>query len=135
MLENRGFAGSGENGTCGIHLRITSMPSPAANLNIPVFIRVAPDSRGLRMKANSSKAFNRKGGTILENGLRVVLFEKLPGGELRQIEERLWTMNMIAALEHVNYLIVGGQEYETVEGRLNVDSGTLDLLLVPLRHE
>ena len=40
-------------------------------------------------------------------------------------------MNMIASLDHVNYIIVGNQEYETVEGRLNVDEGKLELLLVP----
>jgi len=61
--------------------------------------------------------------------------EKMPDGTLRQIEERLWTMNMITSLEHVNYIIVGSQEYETVEGRLNVDLGKLELLLVPLRNE
>ncbi|WP_373286342.1 hypothetical protein [Paenibacillus physcomitrellae] len=66
--------------------------------------------------------------------MSVVLFEKLPDGEVREMEERLWSTNMIAALEHVNYLIVGGSEYETVEGRLNVDEGKLELLLVPVRH-
>lgn len=62
----------------------------------------------------------------------VVLMEKGAGGELRLIEERNWTMNMVAALEHVNYIVVGNQEYETIEGRLNVDLGRLELLLVPL---
>ncbi|OAB34230.1 hypothetical protein PGLA_24380 [Paenibacillus glacialis] len=65
----------------------------------------------------------------------VILFEKMPDGELRVIEERTWSMNMIAALEHVNYLVVGTKEYETVEGRLNVDEGKLELLLVPMRTE
>ncbi|GGA24368.1 hypothetical protein GCM10010917_06510 [Paenibacillus physcomitrellae] len=70
----------------------------------------------------------------MEQQMSVVLFEKLPDGEVREMEERLWSTNMIAALEHVNYLIVGGSEYETVEGRLNVDEGKLELLLVPVRH-
>lgn len=65
----------------------------------------------------------------------VILFEKMPDGELQVIEERVWSMNMVAALEHVNYLVVGSREYETVEGRLNVDAGKLELLLVPMRHE
>ncbi|KUP25876.1 hypothetical protein AWJ19_01350 [Paenibacillus sp. DMB5] len=67
--------------------------------------------------------------------MSVILFEKLPEGDLRVIEERVWSMNMITALEHVNYLVVGGKEYETVEGRLNVDQGKLELLLVPMRTE
>lgn len=67
--------------------------------------------------------------------MTVVLYEKQPDGELKQLEERVWSNNMVAALEHVNYLVVGGVEYETVEGRLNVDTGKLELLLVPLRHE
>ncbi|KGE20205.1 hypothetical protein [Paenibacillus wynnii] len=71
----------------------------------------------------------------MENGMGVILFEKKPDGELQMIEERIWSMNMVAALEHVNYLVVGGREFETVEGRLNVDEGKLELLLVPMRHE
>jgi len=76
-----------------------------------------------------------KGWIIVDNGMSVILFEKMPEGELRVIEERTWSMNMIAALEHVNYLVVGTKEYETVEGRLNVDEGKLELLLVPMRIE
>jgi hypothetical protein len=67
--------------------------------------------------------------------MSVILFEKMPEGELRMIEERTWSMNMITALEHVNYLVVGSREYEAVEGRLNVDEGKLELLLVPMRVE
>lgn len=71
----------------------------------------------------------------MENGMSVKLYEKLPDGELRELEERAWSANMVAALEHVNYLVVGNREYETVEGRLNVDEGKLELLLVPIAHE
>lgn len=71
----------------------------------------------------------------MDNGMSVILFEKMPEGELRVIEERTWSMNMITALEHVNYLVVGSREYEAVEGRLNVDEGKLELLLVPMRAE
>jgi hypothetical protein len=73
--------------------------------------------------------------TALDNGMSVKLYEKLPDGELRELEERVWSANMVAALEHVNYLVVGNREFETVEGRLNVDEGTLELLLVPIVHE
>ncbi|WP_151733537.1 hypothetical protein [Paenibacillus tengchongensis] len=71
----------------------------------------------------------------MDNGMQVVLFEKLPNGDLTIIEERVWSMNMITALEHVNYIVVSGREYEAVEGRLNVDEGKLELLLVPMRSE
>ncbi len=67
--------------------------------------------------------------------MSVKLYEKLPDGELRELEERVWSANMVAALEHVNYLVVGSREFETVEGRLNVDEGKLELLLVPIVHE
>ena len=68
----------------------------------------------------------------MDNGMSVILMEKMLDGELRVLEERMWSTNMIAALQHVNYLVVGGLEYETVEGRLNVDEGKLELLLVPM---
>ncbi|GBG10843.1 hypothetical protein B1748_33430 [Paenibacillus sp. MY03] len=69
----------------------------------------------------------------MEQGLNVVLMEKMATGELRKIEERVWSKNMITALEHVNYIVVGDREYETIEGRLNVDLGSLELLLVPMQ--
>ncbi|GGN94245.1 hypothetical protein [Saccharibacillus kuerlensis] len=68
----------------------------------------------------------------MQQDIGVILFEKMVGGELRQIEERSWSMNMVAALEHANYLVVQGKEYEAVEGRLNIDTGKLELLLVPM---
>jgi hypothetical protein len=71
----------------------------------------------------------------LDNGINVSLLEKMPDGTLRHIEQRVWQMNMIASLEHVNYIVVGNKEYETVEGRLNVDEGKLELLLVSMRNE
>ena len=74
-------------------------------------------------------------GYDLNEGMNVVLFEKSPEGGLRRIEERVWNATMIAALEHVNYIVVGGKEYETIEGRLDVDQGHLELLLVPMKTE
>ncbi|MNI87700.1 hypothetical protein D3C73_1449200 [compost metagenome] len=71
----------------------------------------------------------------MDNGMSVILYEKMQDGELKRIEERPWSAAMITALEHVNYLVVGGREFETVEGRLNLDEGKLELLLVPMRTE
>ncbi|GJM74762.1 hypothetical protein HMSSN036_69780 [Paenibacillus macerans] len=71
----------------------------------------------------------------MDQGMSVKLYEKLPDGELRELEERTWSVNMVAALEHVNYLVVGNREYEAVEGRLNVDEGKLELLLIPIAHD
>lgn len=70
----------------------------------------------------------------MDNQMFVILYEKRPDGELSQIDERTWTLAMIAALDHVNYLTVGNLEYETVEGRLNVDTGKLEILVVPMRN-
>jgi len=67
--------------------------------------------------------------------MTVVLLQKLPDGQLRQIDERQWTRDMMNALHHINYLTVGGAEYETIEGRLNVERGIVELLLVPVRKE
>ncbi|WP_235680109.1 hypothetical protein [Paenibacillus albicereus] len=62
--------------------------------------------------------------------MKVVLVQKLPGGSLRKIDERSWSADMLAALHHINYLTIGGEEFETVEGRLNVDEGVMELLLI-----
>lgn len=67
--------------------------------------------------------------------MKVVLLEKQASGELRQIDERQWSHGMMDALHHVNYLTVGGLEYETIEGRLNVERGFVELLLVPVRKD
>lgn len=67
--------------------------------------------------------------------MNVKMFEKMPDGNIEQIDQRAWSPAMITALEHVNYIVVSGREFETVEGRLNVDEGILELLLVPVRNE
>jgi hypothetical protein len=67
--------------------------------------------------------------------MKVVLMKKLSGGGLLKIDERAWTPEMMNALHHVNYLTIAGEEYETVEGRLNVDEGTVELLLLPVRKD
>ncbi|QJC52157.1 hypothetical protein HGI30_11715 [Paenibacillus albicereus] len=66
----------------------------------------------------------------MESSMKVVLVQKLPGGSLRKIDERSWSADMLAALHHINYLTIGGEEFETVEGRLNVDEGVMELLLI-----
>ena len=70
----------------------------------------------------------------MDQGLKVVLLEKLADGSLQQIEERTWSSNMVKALDSVNYIVVGETEYETVEGRLNLNLERLELLVVPMNH-
>ncbi|MCQ6562047.1 hypothetical protein [Paenibacillus mendelii] len=64
--------------------------------------------------------------------IRVTLVVKEAGGKLEQIDERQWNKAMLDALQHANYLTVGSSEYETVEGRLNIDNQTLELLVIPV---
>lgn len=64
----------------------------------------------------------------------VQLLEKQSNGEIRKIDEREWSPHLLEALHHVNFLVVGGVEYETLEGRLNVDTQTVELLLSEVRH-
>ncbi|NBD23142.1 hypothetical protein [Paenibacillus glycinis] len=71
----------------------------------------------------------------MDNGISVVLYEKSAGGELIRIDERTWSLNMVASLEHVNYITVGAREYETLEGRLNLDNGKLEILVVPMQND
>lgn len=70
----------------------------------------------------------------LDNGIAVILYKKDLDDNLVIVDERTWTLNMIASLEHVNYITISGQEYETVEGRLNLDSGKLEILVTPTEN-
>ncbi|WP_168119700.1 hypothetical protein [Paenibacillus sp. HB172176] len=70
----------------------------------------------------------------MDQGLKVVLMQKMADGSLQQIEERTWSSNMVKALDSVNYIVVGETEYETVEGRLNLNLDRLELLVVPMNH-
>ncbi|GLX68203.1 hypothetical protein [Paenibacillus glycanilyticus] len=67
--------------------------------------------------------------------MRVVLLVKDPKAGLRQIDDREWDSAMIASLEHVNYLTIHGEEYQTLEGKLNLDAGQLELLLVRMNNK
>jgi hypothetical protein len=61
--------------------------------------------------------------------MNIILFDKLEDGTLRKINERPWDDKLIASLEAANYLVIGGQEYEMIEGRLNLDLDQFELLL------
>ncbi|MCE5170041.1 hypothetical protein LQV63_12040 [Paenibacillus profundus] len=61
---------------------------------------------------------------------KIVIFEKSASGELLPIDEREWNANMVQLLDHANYLLVNDIEYEMLEGRLNVNTGEFELLVV-----
>jgi hypothetical protein len=65
----------------------------------------------------------------------VIIIEKKANGELVQLDERSWSVGMIAMLQNVNYLSVNEKEYEMVEGRLNVNSGKMELLVISVQEE
>jgi hypothetical protein len=63
----------------------------------------------------------------------VVIIEKMENGDMVQIDERDWNTWMIAMLEHSNYLLVEDKEYEMVEGRLNVSTGKMEIMVISIR--
>jgi hypothetical protein len=63
----------------------------------------------------------------------VIIIEKLENGEMAQIDERDWSTWMIAMLEHANYLLVQDKEYEMVEGRLNVNTGKMEIMVISIK--
>lgn len=62
--------------------------------------------------------------------MRIVLYEKLPEGQLLHLSDRAWDDQLIQALNVANFILVGGKEYEMIEGRLNLDLQAFELLLV-----
>lgn len=62
--------------------------------------------------------------------MKVIITEKTQANELLPIDVRHWDDKMIAMLHHSNYLLVGGKEYEMVEGRLNVNDASMELLVL-----
>lgn len=66
-------------------------------------------------------------------GGNVVIIEKMENGSLVQIDERDWNTWMISMLEHANYLVVEDKEYEMVEGRLNVSTGKMEIMVISIR--
>ncbi|RUS46990.1 hypothetical protein [Cohnella sp. AR92] len=67
--------------------------------------------------------------------MKVVMLEKNRDGSLVPIDEREWTHEMLESLHHVNYCVLGSQEYQTLEGRLNLDLERMELLVVKMLHE
>ncbi|MDD9265962.1 hypothetical protein ACFPES_02840 [Paenibacillus sp. GCM10023248] len=67
--------------------------------------------------------------------MMIALYEKLASGHLQKISERPWDEKLIQALDAANYVLVGGKEYEMIEGRLNLDSNVFELLLVTVGAE
>ncbi|WP_438444735.1 hypothetical protein [Gorillibacterium sp. sgz5001074] len=67
--------------------------------------------------------------------MKVVIMEKKDNGELTMVDSRDWNDSMIAMLNHSNYLLVQGKEYEMVEGRLNVDTQMMELLVLAVKSE
>ncbi|OFW81772.1 MAG: hypothetical protein A2201_05560 [Alicyclobacillus sp. RIFOXYA1_FULL_53_8] len=64
--------------------------------------------------------------------MKVVIYEKMQDGELVKIDERVWSMEMLASLEHVNFMLLNGGEYEMLEGRLNVNEELMELLVIAI---
>lgn len=67
--------------------------------------------------------------------MTITLFEKLADGQLLKISERPWDEQLIQALNVANFVLVGGKEYEMIEGRLNLDLNMFELLLVAASSE
>lgn len=68
-------------------------------------------------------------------GTKVIIKEKRQSGDLVSIDEREWSEAALALLNHANYLLVNGKEYEMLEGRLNVNDQSLEILAVEVAGE
>jgi hypothetical protein len=66
------------------------------------------------------------------NSMRVLITEKKEDGQLEAIDRRDWTQDMLAALQHANYILLNGQEYEMLEGRLDVNEAMMEILVMPV---
>jgi len=64
--------------------------------------------------------------------MRVLITEKKEDGQLEAIDRRDWTQDMLAALQHANYILLNGQEYEMLEGRLDVNEAMMEILVMPV---
>ncbi|WP_166242507.1 hypothetical protein [Paenibacillus turpanensis] len=67
--------------------------------------------------------------------LNVIVVERKEDGQLVTIDERRWSQAMINATQHANFVVVGGQEYEMLEGRLNIEKQFLELLVLKVVAE
>lgn len=67
--------------------------------------------------------------------MKVAILEKLESGELRLVDEREWEAAMVTSLDHSNYLLVQGKEFQMVEGRLNIDKARLEVLVIAVNSD
>jgi hypothetical protein len=67
--------------------------------------------------------------------MKVIIMEKTESGELTAVDTRDWNDTMVAMLNHSNYLLVNGKEYEMVEGRLNVSEQVMEILVLAVKNE
>jgi hypothetical protein len=67
--------------------------------------------------------------------MKVVIMEKTEAGELVALDARDWNDQMIALMNHANYLLINGKEYEMVEGRLNVNEPYMEVLVLAVKQE
>lgn len=67
--------------------------------------------------------------------MKVVIMEKTEAGELVALDAREWNDQMIALMNHSNYLLVNGKEYEMVEGRLNINEPYMEVLVLAVKQE
>jgi hypothetical protein len=67
--------------------------------------------------------------------VKVNLTEKFESGELKELDQREWSQDMLISLNHANYLLVNNKEYEMIEGRLNVSSGALEVLVIAVKPD
>lgn len=67
--------------------------------------------------------------------MKVIIMEKLESGQLVQVDSRDWNDTMVSMLNHANYLLVSGKEFEMVEGRLNVSEQVMEILVLAVKNE
>jgi hypothetical protein len=67
--------------------------------------------------------------------VKVILTEKFESGELKELDQRDWSQEMLVALNNANYLLVNNKEYEMIEGRLNVSTGALEVLVIAVKPD
>ncbi|MCC2684757.1 MAG: hypothetical protein K0R75_1656 [Paenibacillaceae bacterium] len=67
--------------------------------------------------------------------VKVILSEKFETGELKELDQREWSQDMLISLNNANYLLVNNKEYEMIEGRLNVTSGSMEVLVIAVKPD
>ncbi len=67
--------------------------------------------------------------------VKIAIVEKKLSGEMTIIHQATWSESQLSALHHANYLLVDGQEFEMLEGRMNVNAGLLEILVAVVADE